>query len=44
MIHLSLKLHIIDESIHQNGINWCEEVGKILNGFITALIKASNQH
>ena len=42
MIHLALKLHIIDKNVHQNGIDQCEEVGKILNGFISALLKASN--
>jgi len=41
MIHLALKLQFIDEPTHQRGISQCDEVGKILNGFITALLKAS---
>ncbi len=41
MIYLAQKLQFIDELILAEGTAQCDEVGKILNGFITSLLKST---
>ncbi len=41
MIYLAHKLIFIDETTRNRGIGLCDEVGKLLNGFISALLKAN---
>lgn len=39
MIYLAHKLAFIDETTRNRGIGLCDEVGKLLNGFISSLLR-----
>ncbi len=42
MLYLAKSLEYIDEPIFQQGINLCDESGKLINAFITYLINKPN--